>query len=433
MILLFFISLIHFFSCAYRTIWGLCTFLAIRILVPECARITDSLSLNSLCILVLLLFTLRDFLTEGRLNIIKKSLLNLYLSFFCMFFVLLLLSDFQNFSFQLGRLMQFLLTDIIPAILASIIIQKKQDVKLIINTLIVASLICCSYGVYTFFEMNNPYVDYFLYQNKSFQGNSLDFSDISRGLSGYTSGTFISTNAFGYFLPITFVMLLYKEHIQHNCANIIVLILISICTIMTTKRSAIISYCSIWIFLFLFSKKKTKWKYFSYISIIVLIVIMLIMYIPFFGNIRPLIESSIFFWNDNLADKNDIGGSSFMMRYGQIYYSFVEVKNNILFGKGFGWTTYYLSKNTYHPTLFGFENIITEAIVTMGVCGLFVWSFIFYKSYRYSSFHEKDKSMYKIFTLIQIVIAIATGFSYFIFYGIYIAILNKFYLLKRSE
>ena len=109
---------------------------------------------------------------------------------------------------------------------------------------------------------------------------------------------------------------------------------------------------------------------------------------------------------------------------------FFLVADNFLFGKGFGWHTYYLSEHELHPVLQGFESIITVAISDGGFCGLILWSYLFYISYKYSSLKDKKKKYYKIFTFVQLTIAIATGFSYFFFYGMYIVLLNRFYLLR---
>lgn len=97
--------------------------------------------------------------------------------------------------------------------------------------------------------------------------------------------------------------------------------------------------------------------------------------------------------------KNDIHGSSFSMRVEQVLYPFVLVADNFLFGKGFGWHTYYLSEHELHPVLQGFESIITVAISDGGFCGLILWSYLFYISYKYSSLKDKKKNIIRFLLL----------------------------------
>lgn len=212
--------------------------------------------------------------------------------------------------------------------------------------------------------------------------------------------------------------------------KLILLLLLSICVIICTKRSAIVAYVVFWIIYWLYSSRKQKKKILLFFVSMIFVAIFIIYSIPQLSSVQGLLESSIFFWNDDMKIKNDIHGSSFSMRVEQVLYPFVLVADNFLFGKGFGWHTYYLSEHELHPVLQGFESIITVAISDGGFCGLILWSYLFYISYKYSSLKDKKKKYYKIFTFVQLTIAIATGFSYFFFYGMYIVLLNRFYLLR---
>ena len=156
-------------------------------------------------------------------------------------------------------------------------------------------------------------------------------------------------------------------------------------------------------------------------------------FIPQLSAMKGFIESSLFFWDDSLRDKHDIGGSSFDMRLAQITYPYYEVKDNIIFGHGFGWGSLYVSSNGFHPIMYGFETILSSAVVDGGVMGLLLWGLVFYWSFKYSAKFNKNKSCYRLLTIVQLVIALATGLNYFIFYGLYIVILNKLYLLKYNE
>lgn len=165
----------------------------------------------------------------------------------------------------------------------------------------------------------------------------------------------------------------------------------------------------------------------------VVILYLIVSIVPSLEKARGLIESSIFFWDDTIRDKYDIGSSSMSMRIDQITYPFYEIRDNLLFGHGFGWASYYLSRNAFHPVMYGFENLASEALCNGGICGLSLWLWFFWKSYKYSSLYDGEKMYYALFSIVQFTIAMASGLSYLVFYGIFIVLLNKFYLLKNEE
>lgn len=431
------IAIIALYYSHKKTLYGCCFLLISRILIPECVRMTPliDISLNTMMIIIIGFFTLRDIINRNvEISVIKNDIyLKQIILFTFAFFVILQFSNYENYSYQIARLTQFIITDFFPVTLFIINIRTKKDLTLIIKVLFIVSLISCIWGIMTLFLGKNTYVfelnSLYSHRDYLFEENSLD---TSRGIAG-TSGTFEHANGWGYFLPITFVLFFFLYDITKNKKIPLLLILLSVSVFICSKRSAIIAYSSFWMVHVFFIDKKKKIRYLIG-SLCFLFAIYIIVNInPNFEKVKGLLESSLYFWNDNVARTNSINGSNFNMRITQVIYSFTEVKDNIIFGKGFGWTSYYLSKNAYHPILYGFETIISDAIVNGGIVGLCLWIYIFISSYRYSAIHDKNKYYYKLFTFVQIVIAIATGLSYFIFYGIYIVILNKLYLLKNDK
>lgn len=419
-----------------RTVYGCACLLVSRILIPECVRLTPFLdvSLNTAVILILVFFAFRDIFTIKNISIrISKDKYVRYLLFFISyFFISLPFSDYSNLSYQYSRTVQFFVTDILPVIIFIQSIRNKYDLLLILKVLSVCTFICCVYGCLTIIVGDNPYVAIIksLYRDDETSTNEFLLYD-ERGYMS-TSATFVHSNGWGYFLPITFVLfyLLYAKNFFSKKIIIPLLVLLSIGVVICSKRSAFVAYFSFWLFYFLYSSLIKKVRFVYCFIFFCILGYLCLLFIPQLNNIRGMVESSLFFWNDSVAAKNDIGGSNFVMRVNQVLYSFVEIQNNLLFGHGFGWSSYYLQRNPFHPILYGFEIIISDALVNGGILGLLLWFYTFYFSCKYSLLNikcKKDRKYAIILTLVQFVIALATGLSYFIFYGVYIVLLHKFF------
>ena len=145
-------------------------------------------------------------------------------------------------------------------------------------------------------------------------------------------------------------------------------------------------------------------------------------------SIRNMLESSLFFWDDNLRDTNNVGGSSWELRMQQLLYPFVEVKDNLLFGHGYGWCQWYLLKYELHPILYGFETIFSTSVCEFGIMGYVLYPYLFYKSYKYSKPRKlltKQTNFQLLNIISELVLIIATGLNYFCFFGIIIVLFNK--------
>ena len=79
------------------------------------------------------------------------------------------------------------------------------------------------------------------------------------------------------------------------------------------------------------------------------------------------------------AKKTDVGGSSIDMRLTQLNGCFDEISDCLFFGKGYGWTTYYMSIREVHPVILAFESLIFVVLCNWGIWGIMVWSLFLYK------------------------------------------------------
>lgn len=423
-----------------RTSWGCCCLLVTRILIPECVRLTPFVdtSLNTSVIGVLLLAAMRDVIL-GKSKFLKDKYVKSLLLFMAAFFIMLPMADTLDAGLQRSSWFRFLSTDILPAVIFVIAIRTRQDIITVLKVLGIVCIINCLYGCLTIAMGANPYAFVLnqMYSTRDEQADALNALLSTRGGVMTTSSTFEHANGWGYFLPITFVLFFYlydlKKKIYSEKILVFILILLSVGVVICGKRSAYVSYIAFWgAYLILAHRIKMKYVFYSVFGLLVVFIVISV--IPELAKFQSILETSIFFWDDKLLARNDVGGSTMELRINQLFYPWVEIKDNLLFGHGFGWTGVYLSKTeSIHPILYGFESIFSEAVCNGGIIGAGLWIWLFFKSFKYSASHHAKRLWPLLFTFTQLMIAIATGLSYFVFYGIYIVILNKLYLLDDKN
>lgn len=75
------------------------------------------------------------------------------------------------------------------------------------------------------------------------------------------------------------------------------------------------------------------------------------------------------------------GGSSFELRMKQFEGCLYEIKNNPIFGNGYGWTDFYKDKYGDHPILLAFESLIFVVLCNGGFLGAIIWIVFLLKLY----------------------------------------------------
>lgn len=274
----------------------------------------------------------------------------------------------------------------------------------------------------------NPYVNYFQ-TITGWRDTSLVkevWYTTGRGVS--TSGTFLHANGFGYFISMSIPLFVYLQYTgQYNKRTIFIALALLIVNIFLCKKRSPIVSIGVFLILWMYLKRKT-WNVLLYMKVFLLgaVVLLAVFIIPALESIRSMIETSFFFWDDKLLAAKDVGGSSWELRILQVTYPFIEVKDNILFGKGFGWCSWYLNQYELHPVLFGFETILSTAVCQFGILGYLMYYMLFYQSYKYSRPYKYGKVNYQLLALVtMIVLIVATGLNYFFFFGIGSVIMNK--------
>ena len=426
--------------CLQKPRYALSYFVACRILVPENFRIlNDAISFNTwnifLCAVSILLYGFKHNIIIDKSE--KKYTLSLLL-YIAYSSVVLPLCDYGDLGAQYGNIFQFFITDILPALLMLIGINDERDLKCIIRSFMIASAISCTYGILTVVISYNPIGVLF--------GCNEMIINSWKGAS--TSATFVSTNAFGYFLALAIPFVCYVAKTDNNIKEtdhlrvLIVLLLINL--LLCKKRSAIIAILAFCVFLFIgyilrakIPKRILEHTLFLIISFALIVII--IFSIPAFSKIADYLKATFFFWNDNavsgIAATGELG-STMELRIRQVVYPFAEIHNNILFGHGFGWAGWYLGKYKLHPVLFGFESILASGICEFGVAAILVYAVLFKESYNYCKPCSSRKKLINyalIFVLVYFVDIVATGFNYFFLFELMVVLMGKTEKLYRRR
>lgn len=387
--------------------YGVCIFLMVRILVPEDVRFSvGNISLNTAIIVVLIFMILfQSIIKDGKLRYNKRFNRSVWV--FCIYCAIaLILSDYSEFGSQIGYLLQFIITDITPCILAASIIKNKAEVLLVIKAFMIACFITTSYGIISYFTQSNPYR--LLWSTVTTSTNE-DY-----WFGNFTTSTFVSINSFGYFIGLSFpfVAFLYNKKIYEKYSKIL-LVLLAVCALMGKKRTTIVVLLCYVLMWFISENLRKRLKYLVYSMPVVATALVLIFSIPNLKSIKNIIITSLLFWNDNIYNSVTMGngGSDWALRLRQLSYPFIEIKSNLLFGHGFGWCNWYLSRGVIHPVLFGFETLSAQAICEFGLLAFVIYAIIFVGLYKFADAKSKNKYVL-LFLITSIIQMFGTGAVY---------------------
>ncbi len=92
-------------------------------------------------------------------------------------------------------------------------------------------------------------------------------------------------------------------------------------------------------------------------------------------------------------DSSSIGGSSIEMRLQQFEGCLQEIKHNLLEGKGYGWTGYYISQFEIHPTMLHFESLVFVVLCNSGLIGVALWAIMSGIIFSYNNWSERPISI----------------------------------------
>ncbi len=414
-----------------RPSYGFGLFVAVRILIPEIVRTPglEVLSLNSTLIMIVGLSAfMKNFKSMWR-TVWKDKFVKFLLFFIAYSIITLPLAEYENLEGQFGGVRQFFFTDILPIIIGCTTITSKKDFEIVVTVFLGATSLCCLYGILEFLMGANPYVlsIKLMYRYKDL----ISANDVSTDFGGRgfgSSGTFVHANGYGYFISMSIPLCLYL--IQKNYKRkmaLLTLLLLIVNMFLCKKRSPLVTMAAFFGLWMLLNKEKDKWRNNAKILGIALMGLLCIEIIPYFENLRNMVNTSLIFWDDKMLAHSDVGGSNMELRIRQVFYPFVEVANNPLFGHGANWSGWYLSEYELHPVLYGFETLFSSAVCDYGVIGYILYYLLFKKAYRYSHPFKSSGTNFQLLNVFAVaILAIATGFNYFYFFGFVVVLMSKY-------
>lgn len=98
------------------------------------------------------------------------------------------------------------------------------------------------------------------------------------------------------------------------------------------------------------------------------------------------IKTSIFFWDDKLAEQQDLSGSSKDMRLRQVIYTNKLIEDHFFTGMGYGYPEIHSQKYGNRSDALFFESLYLYAIASSGYIGLFVWLLFFYMNTKITKY-----------------------------------------------
>lgn len=372
-------------------VWGFSFYLACRILFPPIVRL-GSLSMNSMMAIILLGCVL---LFDCKKKVFKKKqLVQLLFSLVIPIGIIGVLGHIP-YTFQLNSLLQFFLTELSPYFCLVFIINSKQDLKLVL-TIMLCSYVCIGiWGVITYIIKMNPLYTYFIltyagdYEVADFTGDGFD--NIRGALTATATGNLSGPLPWGQesMLFVLFLMFLKDTLNLSKLLIVSVIILAVLNTFLTGKRSCLLPIILALVY-YIWTKGLFTIRNITLSIGFLVCIYITISFIPNLEGLSRNIESTVFFWDDSMAQKNGIAGSNMEMRQSQFDCVNQMVGNNILWGLGYDYPSYYSTKFGSHPIMHGFESIYFNVLVSSGFLGLIVWFLFFRRIIRWSCYGKKN-------------------------------------------
>lgn len=366
--------------------------------------------ISALSIFIIIL----GFFTRKR-NLVFKTNIDTDVSNFCYYLVLINI-PFMLFSTDLSFVTQLNLikSQIVYILLIMVMWKWRPCSKNILDkqilSLNISTIIVCLYGLYTYITMTNPYMDFMSqYSTKDNLSDLLAFSlEDARGiLHGRITGTSLYTIQYGIMLVSFFFILSAFYFIRKkNIFEYSVYLLIVINIYLTGSRGPL---GALMVGCLFFILRKLNWtKRITYVSIFSILTLI----------IWPYIEPYLLLFTDKNA-----GGSSFEMRKEQFGGALSMVAGDmqsLLFGRGLGYTSYYLANFGRHPIALNFESTHVSGIVNYGALGLvfiFLGKIIFLlyiaiKAYRKKLVDNKTFNLLLAFILTYFIYNMLVGNVY---------------------
>lgn len=417
--------IVHLYFSVKKPLYGICTLLAIKILIPDTARSPISvLSLNSLCSLILFASYIIHLLSgKEKYRYINNHLVHYIGIYFIFSLLVIVFTDYTPRSSQINTLIQYFALQLLPVIVAIGTIHTTKDLKLVLYVFVICMAICTLYGLTCLvFRIPYPYNAWFaesfsVARNANYEGA---VESVAGGVQGRIIGTATSdTWSFGMFISLAFMISYFVNKYLKSNYSLICYVLCAIAVVLTVRRAPVLTLLSFY-FLLSILYYKLSFKIYVYVFVGIITLYMVIILIPELASFRHIVESSVFFWDDSVAHENGVTGSSLKLRLYQLNYTVTNISESPLLGNG--WGAQYAK---YHPGMYGWESIIFTSLFQSGYLGIIALTYLFVSFYKYSIKNAKNRGIALSFILSSALFCITsdTIYPFFIYFGC--VLLNK--------
>lgn len=427
------IALLEVYFSFKKPLYGFCSLLAIKILIPDNVRFPiGDLSLNTFCSIVLFsAWFLKKGFWKKRLPSDTKLIRHILGFVLFLGFTIFLTYTSVPVEAQFKNYFAYVVLQLLPIIVMIDAIRSKADMQLLLKCLLVSSAVCVVYSVGCFVA-GIPY-PYNVFVNSFFPGRDSDIESVMLAEMGGIAGRCMGTATSGtwdygmvvtaLFLCVGSVALFLKDRKWK-----VVWVLFGIDVLCTTRRSPIIAAMLFLLIVFLLSNRKNLGKKLSYIICGGGILVAIVYIFPQLKTFRHILESAIFFWDDSVSAKNDVSGSSVSYRAYQLKRTMELVSDSPIFGNGWG-SCFYRGR---YRDMNGWESIVFTTLMQFGYLGFLLWMNLFYRFYRYS-LRSRQRVISLAFMAANMAFCVLndTIYPFYIFFGA--VLINKLSYLKGDN
>ncbi len=348
--------------CTINLKYGLSLYISYLLLVPVMNFHIGGLSLgwNFTNTILALLFIYHY--TKNKWEINTKPLVPFFIYYGVSLFLILFQFD-TPYSWQLNYWRQTIMQTMIPCfIIWNVIYNCPECIKSFRIFMIISIIISVSYGLLLTQTVGlNPYI----LEINNFSG--ADFNEeylLAEGegrIFGRISSCFLHPMTYALFLGLSMI---YIFALREKIGNIFFILVFSLITasIFTCGVRSVIGGIAIPIIYYLLKSRKIK--ILIYASTVLVALYYIISLTPELSDYLSSILDS---------GSNNVTGSSLEMRLDQLNSCLDEFSSNILFGKGYGWSHYYMEIKGKHPQLLAFESLVFVVLCNSGICGVILW------------------------------------------------------------
>lgn len=350
-----------------------------------------------------------------------------FIVYFAVSAIMIPLQDSTPFAvqFKAWRL-DLMKTMIFPFVIWNTCRMDPSSIKLFRNTTIICILIAAAYGLFlTTMPGLNPYI-MALGKLNNVEFNE-DYIAATAGgrMFGRITSVFVHPMQFGLFLGLSFVYVFSQQGRINKILFYTLFALISVDAIVCGVRSVLGGLVIAIVLYFVFSR---NFKYMLYATVISIIGMQFIDQIP---------ELSLYLGSITKST-SEVGGSSISLRLDQLQGCFNEISDNIILGKGFGWTRYYMAMYEIHPTILAFESLIFVILCNSGMVGVILWIYMTFSIMKFN----KTTSKHNYVPVLNALLFFYLGYScitgeygympyYAIFYCLMLAEYQQEYITSR--